>query len=46
MSGNATQRYVNTAVLSVCGVDAPRVVTSAEIDERLAATYTLQARKG
>jgi 3-oxoacyl-[acyl-carrier-protein] synthase-3 len=39
MSGNATQRYANTVVLSVCGVDAPRVVTSAELDERLAATY-------
>ena len=39
MSGNATQRYANTAVLSVCGVDAPHVVTSAELDERLAATY-------
>ena len=39
MSGNAIQHYANTAVLSVCGVDAPHVVTSAEIDERLAATY-------
>ena len=39
MSGNATQRYANTTVLSVCGVDAPHVVTSAELDERLAATY-------
>ncbi len=39
MSGNATQRYANTTVLSVCGVDAPHVVTSAEFDERLAATY-------
>jgi 3-oxoacyl-[acyl-carrier-protein] synthase-3 len=39
MSGNATQRYANTAVLSVCGVDAPHVVTSAELDERLADTY-------
>ena len=39
MSGNATQRYANTAALSVCGVDAPHVVTSAEFDERLAATY-------
>ena len=39
MSGNATQRYANTAVLSVCGVDAPLVVSSAEFDERLAATY-------
>jgi len=39
MSGNATQHYANTTVLSVCGVDAPHVVTSAEFDERLAATY-------
>jgi 3-oxoacyl-[acyl-carrier-protein] synthase III len=39
MSGNATQRYANTAVLSVCAVDAPHVVTSVEFDERLAATY-------
>jgi 3-oxoacyl-[acyl-carrier-protein] synthase-3 len=39
MTGNATQRYANTTVLSVCGVDAPHVVTSAEFDERLAATY-------
>ncbi|HZG90411.1 MAG TPA: 3-oxoacyl-ACP synthase III [Pseudonocardia sp.] len=38
MSGNATYRYTETAVLSVCGVDAPRVVTSDEFDERLAAT--------
>jgi 3-oxoacyl-[acyl-carrier-protein] synthase III len=39
MSGNATFRYTNTAVLSACGVDAPRVVTSDEFDERLAGTY-------
>ena len=39
MSGNATQRYANATVLSVCGVDAPHVVTSVELDERLAATY-------
>ena len=39
MSGNATFRYSNTAVLSACGVDAPRVVTSDEFDERLADTY-------
>jgi 3-oxoacyl-[acyl-carrier-protein] synthase III len=39
MSGNATFRYTDTAVLSVCGVDAPRVVTSGEFDERLAQTY-------
>ena len=39
MTGNATFRFDNTSVLSVCGVDAPHVVTSAELDERLAATY-------
>ena len=39
MSGNATARYSETAILSVCAVDAPLVVTSAEFDERLAATY-------
>ncbi len=39
MSGSATHRYIGTAVLSVCGVDAPHVVTSAEFDERLADTY-------
>ncbi len=38
-NGNATYRYTNTAVLSVCAVDAPHVVTSAEIDERLAESY-------
>ena len=36
MSGNATYRYGNVAILSVCGVDAPHVVTSDEFDERLA----------
>ena len=39
MSGNATYRSTNTAVLSVCAVDAPVVVTSDEIDERLRSTY-------
>ena len=39
MTGNATFCFDNTAVLSVCAVDAPRVVTSAEFDERLAETY-------
>ncbi len=39
MSGNATYRYTNTAVLSVCAVDAPIVKTSAEFDERLAQTF-------
>lgn len=39
MSGNLTYRHSNTAVLSVCAVDAPVVVTSAELDERLMPTY-------
>ena len=39
MSGNATFRHTNTSVLSVCAVEAPVVVTSAYIDERLMATY-------
>jgi len=39
MAGNATYRYSNAAVLSVCAIDAPQVVTSAEFDERLAQTY-------
>lgn len=40
MTGNATHRFSNTAILSVCAIDAPLVVTSAEIDARLADTYT------
>jgi 3-oxoacyl-[acyl-carrier-protein] synthase III len=39
LTGNATYRFANTAVLSVCAVDAPHVVTSAQLDERLADTY-------
>ncbi|MBC8091266.1 MAG: 3-oxoacyl-ACP synthase III [Pseudonocardia sp.] len=39
MSGNAIFRYTSTAVLSVRGVDAPRVVSSEEFDLRLAETY-------
>jgi acyl-CoA:acyl-CoA alkyltransferase len=39
MSGNATYRSTDTAVLSVCAVDAPVVVTSDEIDQRLRSTY-------
>lgn len=39
MTGNATYRYRDTAILSVAAVDAPIVVTSAEIDEQLAGTY-------
>lgn len=39
MSRNSTYRHSNTAVLSVCAVDAPVVVTSEQIDQRLATTY-------
>lgn len=39
MTGNASYRHTNTAVLTVCAVDAPRVVTSEEFDDRLAGTY-------
>jgi len=36
---SGTHRSSNTTVLSTCAVDAPRVVTSAEFDARLAGTY-------
>ena len=39
MSGNATYRHTNTAVLSVCAVDAPVVVTSDDFDRQLLSTY-------
>ncbi len=39
MNGNATYRFADTAILSVTAVDAPIVVTSAEFDDQLAATY-------
>src|SRR6476660_5933541 len=39
MGGNATYRLSNTAVLSVCAVEAPVVATSAQFDERLMNTY-------
>jgi len=39
MSGNAVYRPSNTTVLSVCAIDAPIVVTSEELDGRLADTY-------
>ena len=35
MSGNATYRLSNTAVLSICAVEAPIVATSADFDARL-----------
>jgi 3-oxoacyl-[acyl-carrier-protein] synthase-3 len=39
MTGNASYRLKDTAVLSVCAVEAPVVVTSEEFDARLMATY-------
>jgi acyl-CoA:acyl-CoA alkyltransferase len=39
MTGNATYRYRDTAILSVTAADAPIVVTSAEIDEQLGEVY-------
>ncbi|MGI8613282.1 MAG: 3-oxoacyl-ACP synthase III [Nocardioidaceae bacterium] len=39
MSGNATHRFTNTAVLTVCTADAPEIITSAALDQRLADTY-------
>ncbi len=40
MRGNAIHRFGNTSVLAVCAIDAPLVVTSAEMDDRLADVYT------
>lgn len=39
MSGNTTHRFHNTALLSVSRVEAPVVVTSAELDARLGDVY-------
>lgn len=39
MSGNAAYRAMNTTVLSVSAIDAPVVVTSADLDAQLADTY-------
>ena len=39
MHGNATHTHTETAIVSVVAVHAPEVVTSAQFDERLAATY-------
>lgn len=47
MSGNATYRFSNTALLSVSGIEAPVVVTSEELDARLAGTLRrLRLRPG
>ena len=39
MGGNAVFRQANTAMLSVCAVEAPVVMSSAAFDERLTHTY-------
>ena len=38
MNGNTSYRAANTSLLSISGIEAPVVVTSAEIDEQLAGT--------
>ncbi|MGI8718315.1 MAG: 3-oxoacyl-ACP synthase III [Lapillicoccus sp.] len=40
MGGNATHRFSNAAILTVSVADAPDVITSAALDERLADAYT------
>jgi len=40
MGGNSIHRFGNTSVLAVCAIDAPVVVTSAEMDQRLAPVFT------
>ncbi len=40
MGGNAIHRFSNTAVLAVCAIDAPHVVTSTELDDRLSDVYS------
>lgn len=40
MGGNSLHRFGNTSVLAVCAIDAPLVVTSAEMDDRLAGVYS------
>ncbi len=39
MTGNTTHRFQNTAILAAAAVDATEVVTSDDLDERLAGTY-------
>jgi 3-oxoacyl-[acyl-carrier-protein] synthase-3 len=39
MRGNSTHRFTDTAVLSLTTADPTEVVTSADLDERLAETY-------
>lgn len=39
MVGNASFQHDNTTILSVCGLEGPTVVSSADFDERLQDTY-------
>ncbi len=39
MGGNSIHRFRTASVLAVCAIEAPVVVTSAEMDERLAGVY-------
>jgi acyl-CoA:acyl-CoA alkyltransferase len=45
MSGNASYLVRNAAVLTVCAVEAPIVMTSASFDEQLADTYARTGSK-
>ncbi|AZI59458.1 3-oxoacyl-ACP synthase III [Nakamurella antarctica] len=39
MGGNAINRFFHTSILAVCAIDAPVIVTSADMDGRLADVY-------
>ena len=40
MSGNAVYRLANTSIISVTRIEAPEVITSESLDDRLDATYS------
>ena len=46
MTLNSTHRYTNTAVLGIERVEAPVVVTSDELDERLTDVYARTKMRG
>ncbi|WP_168583048.1 3-oxoacyl-ACP synthase III [Gephyromycinifex aptenodytis] len=46
MSDNATYRLANTTLLAACSVDAPEVITSEDLDARLAPAYERFGLKG
>ena len=46
MPANSTHRFTNTTMLSIERIEAPTVVTSAELDERLADVYRRTRMRG